>query len=316
MDLVLQGRHRLQGRQRHLVGPGVAEADTVELDGRAVRRRRGAQVRRVRLLRDRRLQVEDLEHALEADQRGHDVDLDVRHRGERTVQAAEVGGERDDHADGELPADRHHAAEAVDERDGDGRQGGQADPEPRGVQGAGDADVADAVDLVGVVLGLALRVAEDLDQVRARHVEPLVHDLRGVGVQGVALPRDRGDLLAEPAGREDERRQQDQAEQGQLPGHAEHRREHEHDGQRVAHHVLQRRRERLLRAEHVAVEPLHQRARLGAAEERERHALHVVEHRGAQVADQALAHLRRDPAVGDGQPRGDDREHRDDGGHA
>ena len=59
--------------------------------------------------------------------------------------------------------------------------------------------------------------------------------------------------------------------------------------------------ERLLRAEHVAVEPLHQRAGLGAAEERERHALHVVEDRGAQVEDQALAHLRRHPAVGDGQ---------------
>ena len=234
-----QRRDGLQGRQRDLVGPRVPEADAVELDGRPVLLLRRAQVGRVRLLRDRRLQVQHLEHALEADQRRHHVDLDVRHRGQRAVQAAEVGGERDDDPDGELPPDRHDAAEAVDDRDRDGRESGEADAEPGGVQGAGDADVADAADLVRVVLRLALRVAEDLDQVRAGHVEPLVHDLRGVGVQGVALAGDGGDLLAEPACREDERGEQDQAQQGQLPGHAEHRREHEHDGQRVAHHVLQ-----------------------------------------------------------------------------
>ena len=83
----------------------------------------------------------------------------------------------------------------------------------------------------------------------------------------------------------------------------------------VADHVRQGRGEGLLRAEHVAVEPLDERAGLGAAEERERHPLHVVEDGGAQVVDQALADPRGEPAVGD-DGRAEDREQRDDGGEA
>ncbi len=65
-----------------------------------------------------------------------------------------------------------------------------------------------------------------------------------------------------------------------------------------------------LRADHVVAEPADQCAGAGAGEERDRHPLHVVEHRGAQVEDQALADGRRQPAghqrhagLGDGDRR-------------
>ncbi len=65
----------------------------------------------------------------------------------------------------------------------------------------------------------------------------------------------------------------------------------------------QRRGERLLGADHVVVEPADQRAGLGAGEEGQRHPLHVVEHLGAQVEDQALADAGRVPALGQRQQR-------------
>ena len=71
----------------------------------------------------------------------------------------------------------------------------------------------------------------------------------------------------------------------------------------LRHQPGQRRGERLLGAEHVVVQPADQRAGLGAGEERERHPLHVVEDRGAQVVDQALADARRVPALGEATAR-------------
>ena len=74
----------------------VAEVDVVELDRR---RRRGGSVDRVRLVGDHRRQVEHLEDPVERHQRGHHVDLHVGQRGERAVEPAEVGGQRDERAD-------------------------------------------------------------------------------------------------------------------------------------------------------------------------------------------------------------------------
>ena len=53
--------------------------------------------------------------------------------------------------------------------------------------------------------------------------------------------------------------------------------------------VPERRGDRLLRADHVVVEARLERAGLRAGEERERHALHVVEQGDAQVVDEPLA---------------------------
>ena len=60
--------------------------------------------------------------------------------------------------------------------------------------------------------------------------------------------------------------------------------------------LRQGRRERPLRADHVVVEPGHQRTGLGAGEERQRHPLHVREDRGAEVEDQPLPDAGGQPA--------------------
>ena len=70
--------------------------------------------------------------------------------------------------------------------------------------------------------------------------------------------------------------------------------DHDH-ADRVGHHAGQHGGERALGADHVVVEAGDQRAGLGAREERQRHPLHVGEHLGAQVVDQALPDPRGQP---------------------
>ncbi|MNW55798.1 hypothetical protein D3C74_334820 [compost metagenome] len=273
----------------------------LEGERRAVESDVVGQVARVRRVRDGRLEVEDLEHPLEADECGHDVHLHVGQRGERAVEACEVRGQGHDHADGERPPDGHDATEPVDDRDGDRGDGRQGHAEDRRVHGRGHADVAHASGLLGVGRGLLLGAAEDLHEVGARDVEALVHHLRGVGVEGVALAGDARKPAADPARGQDEHGQERERDEGELPRHGEHRREHEHHGQQVREDVGQRRGEGLLGSEDVPVEPLDQGSGAGAAEERERHALDVVEHRSPQVEDEAFAHARRVPALADAQ---------------
>ena len=69
----------------------------------------------------------------------------------------------------------------------------------------------------------------------------------------------------------------------------------------VRHHRAERAGERPLRADHVVVQPADERAGLGAGEEGDGHALHVVEQRHAQVVDEALADARRPPALDERQ---------------
>ena len=95
--------HRFERGQRHLVGRRVAEVDVVELD-RCWHRPAASTASGV--VGDHRRQVEHLEHPLERDERGHDVDLHVRQRRERAVQPGQVGGERDDGADVECRRSR------------------------------------------------------------------------------------------------------------------------------------------------------------------------------------------------------------------
>ena len=65
--------------------------------------------------------------------------------------------------------------------------------------------------------------------------------------------------------------------------------------------------ERPLGADHVVVEPRDERAGLGAGEERQRLPLHVGEHLGAQVVDQALTDAGGEPAGDHGEHRAEDR---------
>jgi hypothetical protein len=109
-----------------------------------------------------------------------------------------------------------------------------------------------------------------------------------VGQAGTELP-----------GRDDEEGQEDQRQQGDLPRQEEHDAEGQRQGDEVADHVGQGPGERPLRPDDVVVQPADQRSRAGAGEERHRHALHVAEHRPAQVEDEPLADAGRLPPLGD-----------------
>ena len=293
--MLLEAGDAFQRGQRDLGRGRVAEADVVELDGD----RAAGQRRRVGGVDDRRLQVEHLEHPLEADERRHHVDLHVGQRGERSVEAVEVGGEGDERADAERAGDRHHAADAVDEGGGErGEQAERGHHDP-GVHRRRDADVADPAGPVREGVGLGLRAAEQLDEQGARDVEALGHHLAHLAVEAVLLAGDVGQAAADPAGRQHEQRQQGQRQQRDLPRQDEHRGERGDDGEDVADDAGERRRERLLGALHVAVEAGHEGAGLGPAEEADRHPLHVVEDLGAQVVDEALADAGREPALGE-----------------
>ena len=86
----------------------------------------------------------------------------------------------------------------------------------------------------------------------------------------------------------------------------------QHQAHDVRDQPGQRRGERLLGAEHVVVQAADQRAGLRPGEERQRHPLHVVEHRRAHVEDQALADPGGVPALGEGEDRVDDGQSGDD----
>ena len=165
-------------------------------------------------------------------------------------------------------------------------------------------------------MGLGLGAPEQLDEQGAGHVEALGHHLAHLAVEAVALAGDVGEASPDPAGRQHEQRQQGEGEQRDLPRQHEHRSERRDDGDDVADDVGERRRERLLGALHVAVEPGHEGARLGPAEEPDRHPLDVIEHLGAQVMDEPLADPRGEPALGEADDGGDDGEAGDETGEA
>jgi hypothetical protein len=93
---------------------------------------------------------------------------------------------------------------------------------------------------------------------------------------------------------------EDQRGQGQLPGQRGHRDEDEDEGDRIAHHAGQHRREGLLGTDDVAAEPGDEGPGLGAGEEGDRLAQHVAEDLGAQVVDQALTDPGGEPALDEG----------------
>ena len=92
--------------------------------------------------------VEDLEEALERDEAGHDVEIDVRELGQRAVEPGQVLGQGDDGADLERAVHGGDPAEAVDEGRGHGGGQRERDEEEAGIGGLGDADVADPAGLV------------------------------------------------------------------------------------------------------------------------------------------------------------------------
>ena len=148
-----------------------------------------------------------------------------------------------------------------------------------------------------------VRAAEQLDQGGAGRGEPLDHLDVHAGVQLGRLAAQVGDGAAHPPGRQHEDRQQQQREQRDLPGQADHHGQRQQQLDAVAQHRGQRGGDRRLGAEHVVVQPADQRAGAGAGEERDRHPLHVLEDRPAQVDDQPLADARGEPARRPARPR-------------
>ena len=101
-------RDRLQRGERDLARRRVAERHVGELDLRgegvgAAGVGAGAGVTgqggRARFLRDERLEIQHLEHPVEADQGRHDADLHAGQRHDRPVDPAEQGGHGDQRAD-------------------------------------------------------------------------------------------------------------------------------------------------------------------------------------------------------------------------
>ena len=262
-------------------------------------------------LGDQRREVEHLEHALEAHQRGHHLDPGRGQRRQRRVEAGEQQRERDDVAGVERTRQREPAAQAVDQRQRERRdQRQRRDEHPLHHRGA-HADVAYPRGAGDELAGLVRGPPEQLHERGARRGEPLGHlGAHGRVVVG-GLPVELGEAAAHPLGGQHEDRQQDQRQHRDLPGQAEHHDQGQRERDDVADHARERVGERPLRPDHVVVEAADQRARPRAGEERHRLALHVVEHGGAQVEDEALAERRGEPALHDPDARLRDRDGRD-----
>ena len=246
----VEHRDRLQRGERDLLGARVGEVDVVELDAPGA----AGDGDRVRRLVDHRRQVEHLEDALEGDERGHHVDVDVGERGERTVETVEVGGERDHGADVEGAVHRQHPAPAVHQRGGEGRDEEQRGHEHPRVHRLGDADVAHPGGLLLEAVALLVLAAEQLHQQGAGDVEPLSHRRAHAGVDLHPLARQRDQTLAQLAVDDQDQGHDHQRQCRDPPAEAQHdpeghdqREEVGEDGGRCAH--------RLLGAEHVVRQP-------------------------------------------------------------
>ena len=296
----------LEARERHLGGGRVREAHVAVGDGD----RAGGERLRVLRLGEQRLEVEHLEHPLEAHDRAHDVHPGVGEHGERGVQAGEEHRERDDLPGVEVAEHRLHTAEAVDEGEREGGHEGERSDEGRLEHRRPHPDVAHAARAVGELAGFRGRPAEQLDEGGAAGGEPLGHARghRGIVVRGLVL-EEREAPAEHPGGNEEDRQQEDR-QCGDLPGDRHHDADGEDEGDDVRHDPGERVGEGALGADDVGVEAGHERTRAGAVEERDRQRLHVVEHRGAEVEDQALTHPGGQIAVDEAEAGVEDREAR------
>jgi hypothetical protein len=211
---------RFQRGQRDLAGGRVAEADVIELDLRcaAAAPRFGSGKRTgPGTGRNRRLQVQHLEHAIKAHERGDDVDLHVGHHDDRAVQPGDQRDHGDEGADLQGAVDRERAAEPVDQRGGQRGDQGHGGEDRLAVRGGGDLDVPDPARAAREQAGLLVRAAVEPGQHRPGHAEPLGRhrgqfglELHPLSLQPLRPPR--GQLH-----REQEQRDQPQRHQGDLP---------------------------------------------------------------------------------------------------
>ena len=262
----------------------------------------------VRLLGDQRSEIQHLEDPVERDQCGHHVDVHVRQSGERTIETSEQCGERDDGADLETAVHREHASPAVHECRRERRGEDERQEEDPAVHRRLHADVADTGRATSELLMLDVRTAEQLDEQSTRDIEALRHRVVHLGVEVVGLPGQKLQLAADPACREDEEREQQQGDNGDLPREERHDRDGENHGDEVADDRGERVGEGLLCSENVVVQSGDESTGLGAREERERHLLDVTEDLLAHVVYQSFADARRDVALSERQQRINERQ--------
>ena len=113
----IEDRDVLEAREADLLGARVREVDTCELH---VESASGQGLRRLRLL-DQGHEVENLKHALEADDCAHDVQASIGQHRQRGVETGEQQSQSDDLAGVEVAEHRLGTADAVDQREGQGR---------------------------------------------------------------------------------------------------------------------------------------------------------------------------------------------------
>ena len=278
-----------EGRQRRQCRRGVPEPHVVELDAST----RIHEVDGIVGLLDERREVEHLEDAFERNERGHHVHSSVRELGERLVDLAHIEHERRDRPGRDSAIDRKPTAEVVHDRGSDRGDEAERREQHSRVHRRRDADVAHAPGTTREELAFTLVTTEQLDDQRARDVEPLGDGVVHRGIQLHRLARRDLELPPDPAGRDDEGGEHEQREDRQAPFEAEHHRQRDDQHDDVRNDRPDRVGHRLLGTDDVVVEPRHEGARLCAGEEGDRHALHVVEQRDPHVVDQAFTDLGR-----------------------
>jgi hypothetical protein len=156
------------------------------------------------------------------------------------------------------------------------------------------------------------RAAEELDEQGARYAEALGHRRGQIGIDRHAAPGQRGQMMGEAPVEEHEAGDHDQRQQRHLPRQGQHGGEREHEREEIRR-PARGRPDGLLRSEDVVRQAGHERAGLRPGEEGDRHPLHVVVERDAEVVDQAFADRGAEPAVHQVEA-GDDHghHHRDD----
>ena len=218
-------------------------------------------------------QINDLEDALETDHGRGELDGRARETLQRAVELTEIRAERDDGADGERAFDDVPAAEAVDERRAHRADEAKHDEERRADDRAADADVAHADGALAEAVRFLVGAPKQLDEQRAADVEGLVHVRVHLGIVIHGFAGDVAQNVAKPLREEDKQRQDQHADEGQLPF------ERKHDGQDrnrfddVGDDADDGVADGVLRADHIVVEARHQLADFGVGEEAQGHPL-------------------------------------------
>ena len=204
---------------------------------------------RIGLLLDQRHQVEHLEDPLEADQRAGDLDVGVGQRGQRRVQPGQQQRQRHDRAGLQVPTDRQHATQPVHQGQRQRRHQRQRvherrtaasryAPRCRAPDRPATANSRDSV------AGLPNSLTSVAPGAEKRSVIWVFI----VALWMAASRRQPRHGSPDPARGHQEQRHQQQRQQRDLPGDAEHHHERQRQGDDVGDDAGERVGERALRA--------------------------------------------------------------------